>query len=353
MPRKKGSSKNAIQVSITTSTVLKVIGIVALAIAVFLLRDIVLLFLVAVLIAALIDPFARWGKKYHLPKGLSVLLVYLGCSGVVATLLVLLVPAIATELGQLSTHYAGELEEWLGTEISIEALLSSNLFSQNIDAFLVTIQEAGIAGAIPEFFGLIAGAFGSVFSLLLVLVLVYYLVVEEDSLRGSLLKYVPKDYAHYFLDSGPILRHKLGIWLRAQILLMVIVFAISYTILLLFGIPYALVLAIMAGLFELVPFLGPVASAVPAILIGLTVSPFHGLLVAIAYFVIQQIEGDFLTPKIMQKVGGMNPIVSILALIAGFHIAGILGAVLAIPFVMVVTVYLQELLAVKKKKKRA
>ena len=140
------------------------------------------------------------------------------------------------------------------------------------------------------------------------------------------------------------MQEKLGAWLRGQIILMIVVGVLTYIGLLILGVKYALVLAIFAGIAEIVPYAGPIIAAVPAIGIGLTMSPFKGMIVALLYFGIQQIENAVLTPKIMQKSVGLNPVVSLFALMVGFKFAGLVGALLAIPVATIVAVFLRDLI---------
>lgn len=123
---------------------------------------------------------------------------------------------------------------------------------------------------------------------------------------------------------------------------MLAIAVLDYVALTALGIPYALVLAIFGGLMEVVPFLGPNVAVIPAALVAVTVSPVHGVLVMAAFFVIQQIESTVLTPKIMQKTTGLNPIVTIVAILIGFQVDGIVGAVVSIPLAMIISVFYNE-----------
>jgi predicted PurR-regulated permease PerM len=124
---------------------------------------------------------------------------------------------------------------------------------------------------------------------------------------------------------------KLGLWLRAQLLLSGIIFLVTWIGLLILGVKYSLVLALIAGITEVIPFIGPIIGAIPAVLLAFLQSPIKALLVLILYLVIQQLEGNILVPKVMQKTVGLNPIVVIVVILLGAKIAGVLGALLSIP----------------------
>ncbi|MFH1631703.1 MAG: AI-2E family transporter [bacterium] len=341
-------SRNVTNVSISTGTILKALGIIAALAVLYMLREIVAILLVSLLIAAIIDPFANWLHKYRLPRGLAVLVVYIIMLALAAGAFILVVPSMIDQLGQLLTAYAPYIEQASGNYFSVDQLLSGELFSQDFDSLVASIKASGVVDAFPQIVTVVNDAFGGMLTAVLIAILVFYMVVEEPAMRRSIEEWTPKKYRPYIAHVAPKVREKIGAWLRARLLMMLIIFLVTFAVLSILQVPYALVLAFIAGLFELIPFLGPIFSAIPAIIIAWSVSLILALLVAVFYFVVQQLEGDVLTPKIMQKVGGLNPIVSVVALLVGLQIAGIIGAILAIPFAMIVGVFIAEWHAAKE-----
>ena len=179
----------------------------------------------------------------------------------------------------------------------------------------------------------------------MVLVLTFYMVVEEDNARRFVKSLAPVEYQPFLAQLFTKMQKKIGAWLRGQIVLAVVIGIASYIGLTILGVPYALVLALIAGLFEVVAYVGPIFATIPAAIIGFSVSPLMGVLVIILYLVIQQLEGNVLVPKIMQRVTGLNPIISIVALLIGVKLGGIMGAIFAIPIATMVSVILEELFA--------
>jgi predicted PurR-regulated permease PerM len=135
---------------------------------------------------------------------------------------------------------------------------------------------------------------------------------------------------------------------RGELTLMTIIGVLTYIGLSLLGIPYALPLAILAGFLEIIPGIGPILSAIPGILLGLTISPVMAIAAAALYFLIQQIENTVIVPKVMQKATGINPLVTMISLAVGFKMAGVLGAILAVPIVIVLHVFVVEILSWKR-----
>jgi predicted PurR-regulated permease PerM len=138
------------------------------------------------------------------------------------------------------------------------------------------------------------------------------------------------------------IQRKMGLWVVGQFILSVFIFILTYIGLTILGVEYALVLALIAGLLEVVPYIGPFVSAMPAIFFALIQSPPLVIGVIILYILIQKTEGYVLVPKIMEKTVGTSPLVVLLALLIGFKLAGILGVLLAVPLTGAITVIIQE-----------
>ena len=126
--------------------------------------------------------------------------------------------------------------------------------------------------------------------------------------------------------------------MRGQLLLMLAIGLATFLGLILLGIPYALPLAILAGLLEIIPTLGPILAAVPAVIIALTISPGMAIVVVGLYIVIQMLENNILVPKIMQRAVGLNPVIVIIGVVIGANLLGVAGALLSIPFIALLAV---------------
>lgn len=167
-------------------------------------------------------------------------------------------------------------------------------------------------------------------------------------MKGFVVAITPSKYHDYAVSSAEKIKVKIGRWMQGQLLLMLIIFALDFLALHFLNVPYALILAILGGLLEIVPYLGPIISAVPAVIFGFLVSPLTGILVLAVYIVIQQVEGHIITPQVMKKALGLNPIVVILALLVGAKIGGVLGAILSVPITTAMSVFVDDLVEKKK-----
>ncbi|MGB9706592.1 MAG: AI-2E family transporter, partial [Microgenomates group bacterium] len=213
-----------------------------------------------------------------------------------------------------------------------------NRFLDHLDSISVDIVK------------MIISFFGNFLSFFILIFVSFYLLLE----RKNLDRYLEKFFGSGDKKAREIINKvekRLGGWVRAQITLMIIVGLMSYIGLRLLGIEFALPLALLAGVLEIIPNIGPTLSAIPAILAGLVISPLMGLAVAALYFLVQQVENHIIVPQVMKREAGVNPLITILALVAGFKLGGVLGAVLAIPFIILLETLLKEFFLSERFKK--
>ncbi|MBI4256480.1 AI-2E family transporter [Candidatus Uhrbacteria bacterium] len=329
-------------ISISTATFIKAVLIVLGLWFLWFIRDIVAIFVASILLAALIEPFASWFAARRIPRGLAVLIVYTCLLSLTAIFVLLFVPILAHQGGQLVANFSNSYAQTMESLGQVRQFSADYGFADNLTNSLAAIQQS-ITDSFGSFFSTVWGVVGSVAALFIVLVLSFYMVVEEERMRKYFRSLAPIEYQPYVAHVMKKMSRKMGEWLRGQIILGVIVGLAVYIGLTLLGVKYALVLALIAGLLEVVPYVGPIISLVPALIVGLAQSALIGLAVTILYLIIQQLENNILVPKVMQKVTGLNPIISILALLVGLKAGGLAGAVLSIPLAMMGVVILEDL----------
>jgi len=179
------------------------------------------------------------------------------------------------------------------------------------------------------------------------LVFAFYLLLAREKLEIQLSSFLGEEKGKRICKVIDTLEFRLGGWMRGQLLLMLAIGLATFLGLILLGIPYALPLAILAGLLEIVPTLGSIIAAIPSIIIGFGISPFIGFAAAFLALLIQQLESYFLVPKVMEKSVGVSPIVTLLALAVGAKLAGIAGIFVSIPVLITSQVLLKEYLSSK------
>lgn len=329
-------------VSISTSTFIKAVLIVLGLWFLWFIRDIVAIFVASILLAALIEPFASWFASRRIPRGLAVLIVYTCLLSLSAIFVLLFVPIVSEQGSQLVANFSNSYSQAMESLGQVRQFSADYGFADNLASSFTALQT-GITDSVGSFFSTVWGVVGGVAATFIVLVLSFYMVVEEERMRKYFRSLAPIEYQPYVAHLMKKMSRKMGEWLRGQIILGLIVGVAVYIGLTILGVKYALVLALIAGIFEVIPYVGPIISLVPAVIVGFAESSIIGLAVIVLYLVIQQLENNVLVPKVMQKVTGLNPIISILALLVGLKAGGLTGAILSIPLAMMSVVILEDL----------
>lgn len=326
---------------ISAYAVLKIVGVLVACWLFFLVRDIFFIFFLAMILASLITPLADQLEERKIPRSLTVMFVYVVVSALLLAVISSLIPPLLDESRHALSNLTHLWQQMVGNSGALAEYTKQRGFDVQIRDSLDTVTAS-----LPQFvlgaFTSITGAATGIVSLVVVFVLAFYLVVDTNALRMFIRTFVPEERHSAVILIIRRIEKKLGSWLRAQLILSFIIFLLTYIGLQIIGVPYALVLAVLAGLLEFIPYAGPVIAAVPSILIALSLSPLKALFVIFLSVLINQIEGHFLIPKINQKIIGINPVVSILALLLGARLAGVLGMLIAIPITATLTMFVEE-----------
>lgn len=327
---------------IRVTTLFKIASVGLLFLFFYIVRDIIAIIFASLILAAVIDPIADWCEKRHIPRALGVLAIYAVLLGIVIMVAILLVPPLLGQMSEFASSLTNLFSRFFEQIASLKEFGERYGVLDNIERGLSAL-ESGFTRAAGSVFSTISGAIGSMVSLIVFLVISFYLVVEEGALKQMARVIAPEQH-HLFLSQLLVkMQLKIGAWLRGQIFLSLIVGLMAYIGLLILGVPYALVLGLLAGLLEFIPYIGPILSAIPAVLLAFSISPFKAGLVLALYFVIQQVENNILVPKVMQKAVGINPVISVIAVLIGARLAGIMGVLFAIPVITALDILASEL----------
>ena len=327
---------------VETFTVFKVILILLFFVFLYLLRDIIMILLFAVIIASAVTPFANWLDQKKFPRLLGVLLLYLSLFVLALFLLSLVVPFVTGETNQLIKDLPNFVDR---VSVSLEKAQESS--SRYVDFFnemlnLLDTFSSYLQASSRSAFSFVISIFGGLFSFLAIIVISFYLSVMRGGIESFIRSVVPREYEASVLNIWRRSEIKVGRWLQGQLLLALMVGLAVYVVLSLLGVKFALLLGILAMVLELVPNVGPVLAAVPAVILAFTQSPTLGLWVVLAYLIIQQLENHILVPVVVGRTVGLNPVVVILALLIGFKLAGILGMILSVPLAAIIVEILDE-----------
>ena len=315
---------------------------VALLFFLYSIRGALLIVYVSGLLALGVSPMIRAVERQRLigvaglPRWAAILLVYFGLLAILALILVVVLPPLMGQAAQL-------WQELPAYSTQFQRLLARYRLLQHP----LTVGEVLPAPsvAIPALFGVLQGAFGTVGTAVVIVVLPYYLLIEADSLQDGLMKLFPAERRAWAGRVTDAVTTKVGAWLNGQLLLSAIVGAGTSTGLWLFGLPYFYVLGLLAGLSEFAPIVGPIVAAMLTIAIALTISVQKAIFVAV-YFTAQQLfVGNVLIPRVMERRVGVSAWTVVVALLIGSELLGAVGAILAVPSAAIVQVFLHEYLS--------
>lgn len=335
-------------VHISTATVLKIIGIIAGVLFLWVIRDVIGILFVSLVLASAFDPWVDKLERYRIPRGLAVLTMYFVFLLIVGSVIYLIIPPLVTQISDITSSLK-EYSPFLDSVYqSITQSTPDVSFIDRIQQQLANLNST-LTNVTSGIFHTLTGVFGKIAGVIFVLVITFYMTVEEDGIKKFVRSIAPIKYQPYLVQKTNRIQVKMGAWLRGQLTLMVIVGVLAFIGLFILDVPYALVLACIAGLFEFVPYLGPTMSAIPAIFFAYNDSPWKSVGVLIMFVIIQQLENQVIVPKVMQKAVGLNPIVVIAAMLIGAKIAGFGGILLAVPAATILWIFLEDIFEQKKK----
>jgi len=331
-----------IHIEINTGTIIRAVLVILFFAFLYMLKDVFMIFLFALIIASAIGPFANWLEGKRFPRLLGVLLLFLTVLGLMAFLLSLVIPFISQEVSQLLAVLPETLSKLSSSLEKAQAGAPQYLdFVSEIQNILETFSTY-LQQSAQSVVGLVISIFGGVASFIAILIISFYLSVTKNGIESFLDSVVPDKYEDYAVNLWKRAEIKVGRWLQGQMLLGLIMGLIVYVGLSLIGVKYALILGLIAAILEIVPVVGPVLAAIPAVFLAFMQTPAMGLWVTLFYVAAQQLENYLLVPLVLGKTVGVNPVVVIIALLVGYQLAGIPGMILSVPVATVIVEMLDD-----------
>jgi len=340
-------------VSISTGTLVKIFLFVLGIFLLWRLWDIVMIVLTAIVISSFVESAIPYFRKVGINRVFGIVILYVFCTAIFAGLFYLFAPLLITEIynfsNVLSDYFPGlsfldyfKNDAFSGAK-DVVANLSLDFSLEN----LVRVSRAFIQNLSGGFVQTISVAFGSIFNVILIVLISFYLSVQENGIENFLRIIVPLKHEAYVVGLWGRAKRKIALWFKGQLLLSLIVMVLVYLVLALLGIKYALLLALIAGIMELVPY-GVIVALIPAASFSyLDGGISSALMVSGAYLIIHEFEAFLFTPLVINQVVGLSPIVVILSALIGFELGGLWGLLLAIP----VAIFMMELMSDLEKHK--
>lgn len=336
-------------ITIKTSTIVKILAIFGVLYLVWLVRDILGLLAGALFLAALIHPLARWGEKRKIPKGITVIAVYIALFALLVLAFALIIPTMLEQVTGLSNTIGSSITTLSSSVQSVRDFSAQYGLADNLSTSVASVQEQ-LSHIATGFVAALGDLFGGLARLVIILVMAFYMVVQDREAIKLFHNLVPDSYQEMSAQIVVRVEEKISKWLSGQLMLSLVIGILYYIGMLVLGIDSALSLAIFAGFTEFVPYLGPILGGIPIVIVAFNDSPVKALFALALLAIIQQLENHVIVPKIMQKALGLNPLASIIAVLVGAQLFGVIGALVAIPVATAISVVLSELYHFRQEK---
>jgi predicted PurR-regulated permease PerM len=342
-----GSKKNVtVRIEFPTKQILKLIFILALIfLSVKLHEVIILVFLSFILMASIKPAVTLMYVKFKIPKGLSIAIIYLLIIVLITISIYFISKPLASEVKKFADTLPSIIQNSITTFPFLDGKVDPNVLGESIKKFFTGLSTdfSNLGNALQNALSLTFTAFGLIIHFITVIIISIYLLLDRENILNFIIKAFRLDKMK-FLKTYEKIESQLGAWIRGQLFLGLIVGVTTWIGLTILGIKFALPLAVLAGMLEIVPIIGPILTAIPIAIIGFSMSPVKGLLSLGLSTLIQQVEGHFLVPGVMKRAVGLSPVVTLISLLIGSRLLGLVGSIIAVPLAAMFSVLIQSYL---------
>jgi predicted PurR-regulated permease PerM len=311
------------------------------------IRDTIVSVYVSALFAMGISPLVKMIERQRaipigkrLPRWLAILIIYATIIAIIVVVGMIVIPPLIDQAEELWRSLPDRFAQAQATLVRLGVLRRPVTLGEAVQQ----APAAGGATAVTTIYSTVRNVVGGVFGIITLLLLTFYMLVESREIFAFFVKLVPVNERARVAAVSATVTEKVSAWLGGQLLLGAVIGLTSAVGLWLMGVPYFYVLALISAVGELIPMLGPILAAIPAILVAATVSPGLALGVAVFFIIQQQLENSVLVPRLMGRQVGLSAVTVIVALGIGSQLLGVLGAILSVPTAAIVQVLLEELL---------
>jgi len=337
--------KNEIEIS--TGIVFRTILILLALWFLYLVLDVIALVFIAVIITSAMDPIVDWLQGKKIPRTAGVLGLFFLLFLIIGLIISFLIPPMIAQFQDFSQNFPEYFRASEASLSKLQAFFEAKHINLDLQQLANNLTES-LGGSSENLFSKTAGVFSGFISAIVVFSLAFYMTVEENGIKKFIISVSPDRFKDYAADLAMRIKEKIGKWMLGQLFLMLVIFALDAIGLYLIGVPYALILAIFAGVMEIVPYIGPIVSAIPGVILGFMISPTTGFLALLVYLIAQQAENHIIVPQVMKKAVGLNPVTTIIALLVGLRLGGALGAILAIPMATAISLAVNDFIERRK-----
>ncbi len=317
---------------ITWASLFRILVVLVLAVTAYYIREVFVILFIAIIISSALHTPVKYLEGKKIPRILSVLMIFLVALAVVALIVYAVTPVLIIQL----KYFLSNLNE-LKIPL-LDSFGASNTASQLNGRLNTWLNNLFYGGS--DIVGLLASFAGNVFFVFVTVVLSIYLSISKGGIQRFIRSVMPMEKEDYVIDLYKRTRRKIGRWFTSQIIVSFFVGSLTFISLLILGTDYALLLGILAALLEIVPYVGPIMVGIISFVVILPESATLAFIAVIIFLLIQQLENHVLVPLIIGRAVGIDPVMIVIAILAGGTLAGLTGAIIAVP----VAIILQELI---------
>lgn len=332
---------------ITWRTILKICLAGALVYFLYLIRDIIVWLIFALTISILFNFLIDFLEKKKIPRILAVILVYVALFSALGFFIYQTAPIVLSEFRQFSQNFPVYIQKAspILQSVGIKIFEDTETLGQ---ALRESLEKAG-----QNIFDALAFIFGGVSSALFIISLAFFLSLEKRVLEKTFLLFFPQRYKDHFFQLWPRCKRRVSGWFLSRIIGVIFVGGLTYLALAILNVRYAFLLALIAGILDFIPIIGPAVGAIVLTAVAALSSLFQALFVFLSFLLIQQLESTLLFPVLFKKFVGLSPVLVLLAIAIGGELWGMLGAVLAIPLTGIIAEVLKEYFETRRKEEAA
>ncbi|MEK7149637.1 MAG: AI-2E family transporter [Patescibacteria group bacterium] len=324
---------------ISWTSLWRVFFMLILVVGLYAIAPILTVLFLAIVISSALDAPLNYLESKKIPRLLGILFIFVAIISILFLLLYTIIPIVLIEFKELVGNL-DKVEEALGGIFGISKI------TEKWEAALSSVAGEVFSGNF-SFLNFLPRIFENALLLIATVVISFYLALYRDGVENFLRAIMPLSYENYAIDVFHRARKKIGKWLEGQIFLSLIIAIVTTLGLTILGVKYSLVLGLIAGMLEIIPFVGPVIAGILAFLVAMPQSFVLGIYTIILFVAIQQFEAHLLVPVVMRKTTGVHPVMAVLAILVGAQILGFVGVILAIPFMVVIQELVEDFSARK------
>ena len=336
--------KNEIEmIDVTWRAILKVIAAIILFWIIYLLKDVIVWILLALFISIIFNPLIDFIEKKKIKRVFATILVYFSSLLIIALMLLVIIPPLVTEVQYFSATFSQYFDKLpiLLDKLGLNSLEGITSLNSSLNDSIIKMSS--------NILNIFTSLFGSIFAGLTIFVLSIFMSLEEKEIIKGLNLITPKGFEEQVLERWKRSQHQVVAWFGSRILSCICVALMTFLLCVFLKIKFALALALLAGVLNMIPMIGPIIAAVVLIGVALTVSIPKAIIAGIFTIIIQQVESNVLMPILAKKMVGMSSVLVLISILVGGILGGIIGAVLAIPIAGIVFEGVKDYFNHKKK----